>query len=73
MKFNKTRNKVIGAIFIVIVVLLFFMFPTKYYLEVPGSAEPTSQYVKVDGKHDKKKGDLLLTTVGLVKGTPFTL
>ncbi|MQS52295.1 SepM family pheromone-processing serine protease [Companilactobacillus mishanensis] len=73
MKFNKTRNKVIGAIFIVIVVLLFFMFPTKYYLEVPGSAEPTSQYVKVDGKHDNKKGDLLLTTVGLVKGTPFTL
>ena len=73
MKFNKTRNKVFGAIFIFIVVVAFFIMPTDYYLEVPGSAEDTSQFVKVDGKHDKKKGNLLLTTVGIVSGTPFTL
>lgn len=73
MKFNKTRNKIFGAIFIFIIVVLFFTFPTKYYLEVPGTAEDTSQYVKVDGKHDNKKGNFLLTTVGIVNGTPFTL
>ena len=73
MKFNKTRNKVLGAIFIFIVVAAFFLMPTGYYLEVPGSAEDTSQFVKVDGKHDKKKGNFLLTTVGIVSGTPFTL
>jgi len=33
----------------------------------------TSQFVKVDGKQDKKKGNFLLTTVGIVSGTPFTL
>lgn len=47
--------------------------PTGYYLEVPGSAEATSQFVKVDGKHDKKKGDFLLTTVGIVPGSLFTM
>ncbi|PMD72524.1 SepM family pheromone-processing serine protease [Companilactobacillus nuruki] len=73
MKFNKTRNKIFGAIFIFIVVVAFFIMPTGYYLEVPGTAEDTSQFVKVDGKHDKKKGNLLLTTVGIVSGTPFTL
>ncbi|MQS74913.1 PDZ domain-containing protein [Lactobacillus halodurans] len=73
MKFNKTRNKVFGALFIIIVVMAFFTLPTGYYLEVPGTAEDTSQFVKVDGKHDKKKGNLLLTTVGIVSGTPYTL
>lgn len=73
MKFNKSRNKILGGIFIVVLVVLFFYFPTNYYIEVPGSAESTSQYVKVDGKHDKSKGDLLLTTVGLTKATPYFL
>ncbi|WP_334332631.1 MULTISPECIES: SepM family pheromone-processing serine protease [unclassified Companilactobacillus] len=73
MRFNKTRNKIFGAIFIFIVVVAFFFTPTGYYLEVPGSAEDTSQFVKVDGKHDTKKGSLLLTTVGIVTGTPFTM
>lgn len=73
MKFNKTRNKVFGGIFIFIVVVAFFLMPTGYYLEVPGSAEDTSQFVQVDGKHDKAKGNLLLTTVGIVSGTPYTL
>jgi len=73
LKFNKTRNKIFGAIFIFIVVVAFFITPTGYYLEVPGSAEDTSQFVKVDGKQDKKKGNFLLTTVGIVSGTPFTL
>lgn len=73
MKFNKSRNKILGAIFIFAIIVLFFVFPTNYYIEVPGSAEPTSPYVKVDGKHDKSKGDLLLTTVGIVRGTPFFL
>lgn len=71
MKFNKSRNKILGAIFIFVLVILFFTANTGYYLEVPGSAESTSQYVKVDGKHDKKKGDLLLTTVGVLKATPY--
>jgi len=73
LKFNKTRNKIFGALFIFIVVVAFFMVPTGYYLEVPGTAEDTSQFVKVDGKHDKKKGNLLLTTVGIVPGTAFTM
>lgn len=73
LKFNKTRNKIFGAIFIFIIVVAFFMMPTGYYLEVPGTAEDTSQFVKVAGKHDKKKGNLLLTTVGIVTGTPFTM
>lgn len=73
MKFNKTRNKVFGAIFLFFVVVAFFLMPTGYYLEVPGTAESTSEFVKVNNKHDKKKGNLLLTTVGIVKGTPFTL
>lgn len=71
MKFNKSRNKILGAIFIFVLVILFFTANTGYYLEVPGSAESTSQYVKVAGKHDKKKGDLLLTTVGVLKATPY--
>lgn len=73
MKFNKTRNKIIGGIFIFVMVVAFFVMPTGYYLEVPGSAEATSQFVKVDGKHDKKKGDFLLTTVGIVPGSLFTM
>lgn len=73
MKFNRSRNKILGGIFIFVIVVLFFFFPTNYYLEVPGSAESTAQYVKVNGKHDKSKGNLLLTTVGLEKATPFLL
>ncbi|WP_125767751.1 SepM family pheromone-processing serine protease [Companilactobacillus furfuricola] len=73
MKFNKSRNKLLGGIFLFILVLLFFFLPTNYFLEVPGSAESTAQYVKVDGKQDKSKGNLLLTTVGIEQATPFLL
>ncbi len=73
MKFNKTRNKILGALFIFVMVVAFFYLPTGYYLEIPGSAEATSSFVKVNGKKDKKKGDFLLTTVGIVQGSPFQL
>ncbi|WP_129044855.1 SepM family pheromone-processing serine protease [Companilactobacillus metriopterae] len=73
MKFNRARNKTIGGIFIFIMMVAFVFGRPNFYLEGPGTAEPTSNFVKVDGKTDKKKGNLLLTTVAIRPATPFFL
>ncbi|CAM3996191.1 SepM family pheromone-processing serine protease [Catellicoccus marimammalium] len=55
----------VGAIF-------FFCFPLKnYVIEAPGSAEPLTEMVTVNGKKEKAKGDFYLTTVMLRQATPY--
>lgn len=53
-KNKKIRTKIL-LIFSAIVLLLAFLFmPVPYYLEMPGSAESISDYIKIDGKKTSK-------------------
>ncbi|ASN12663.1 SepM family pheromone-processing serine protease [Latilactobacillus sakei] len=71
---NKKLTKRLIVIVVLIIVAVVCLMPTGYYIEGAGTAENTSQYVKVDGKHDHQKGHFMLTTVG-VRGpvTPLQL
>lgn len=53
------------------VLVVFFLLPLPSYIEEPGSAEPLSQFVTVDGKKDTQKGSYMLVTVGIARATPF--
>lgn len=54
-KNKKIRTKIM-LIFAAIVLLLAFLFmPVPYYLEMPGSAESISDYIKIDGKKTSKR------------------
>ncbi|KRL14177.1 SepM family pheromone-processing serine protease [Schleiferilactobacillus perolens] len=44
-----------------------------WFIEMPGTAEPLAQFVKVDGKRDTAKGSFNLTTVGIQSATALTL
>lgn len=68
----KTKNKIIIS-FTAVILLLFFLLPLPYYVEKPGTAQPTNQIITVNKKHDVHKGQLLFTTVELMRGTPFNL
>ncbi|MDR0297315.1 MAG: PDZ domain-containing protein [Streptococcaceae bacterium] len=43
------------------------LWPQPYFLEMPGTAAPVAQMVKVSGKSDAEKGDLSLTTVEITQ------
>ncbi|WP_182628847.1 SepM family pheromone-processing serine protease [Lacticaseibacillus paracasei] len=66
---NQKRRRwrwLIGLLIAVVLLAVFFLIPTNYYLEVPGSAESLKPYVKVSGNKDDAKGAYMLTTVGVV-------
>lgn len=54
-----------------ILLVAFFMLPLPAYIEEPGTAEPLSRFVKVDGQKDRQKGAYMLVTVGIQRATPF--
>lgn len=58
-----------GLVFTLLVIAGLLFYPTKYYAEVPGSAESLKPYVTVTGKRDTEKGAYMLTTVGVVGPT----
>ena len=69
-KNKKIRTKIM-LIFAAIVLLLAFLFmPVPYYLEMPGSAESISAYIKIDGKKDKQKGKYMLVYVSICQASP---
>ena len=69
-KNKKIRTKIL-LIFSAIVLLLAFLFmPVPYYLEMPGSAESISDYIKIDGKKDKQKGKYMLVYVSICQASP---
>lgn len=53
--------------------VLSVLVPLPYYIEMPGSAEDTKNFVTVDGKRDKQPGSFMLTTVGIQRGTAANL
>ncbi|WEG72892.1 SepM family pheromone-processing serine protease [Vagococcus intermedius] len=53
--------------------ILSVLVPLPYYIEMPGSAEDTKNFVTVDGKRDKQPGSFMLTTVGIQRGTLASL
>ena len=72
-KNKKIRTKIM-LIFAAIVLLLAFLFmPVPYYLEMPGSAESISDYIKIDGKKDKQKGKYMLVYVSICQACSTAL
>lgn len=66
-KNKKIRTKIM-LIFAAIVLLQAFLFmPVPYYLEMPGSAESISDYIKIDGKKDKQKENTCWSTFQYVR------
>lgn len=61
---RRHRRWLWGAL-IALLLGVFLFVPTPYYLEVPGGADKTSQFVTVDGKHDKASGSYRLMTVSV--------
>ncbi|KRM23839.1 SepM family pheromone-processing serine protease [Latilactobacillus graminis] len=83
MNKNKRLLRHLILVMILIIGLAFCLVPTHYYVEGVGSAENTSQFVKVGGQRDRHQGHFMLTTVGiqgpvtglqllLSKAQPFT-
>ncbi|WP_390408447.1 SepM family pheromone-processing serine protease [Lacticaseibacillus jixiensis] len=62
---HKKRRWLIAGLVVVIIAAL-ALWPTKWYVEVPGSAESLKPYVQVAGTKDRAKGSYMLTTVGVV-------
>ncbi|MGY3736945.1 SepM family pheromone-processing serine protease [Lactococcus taiwanensis] len=60
----------IAALLVVIVTLLY---PTKSYVEMPGTTEPLGKMVEVEGKKDKHEGDFFLTTVQIARANLATI
>ncbi len=76
----KKKNKKISpklkwgiSIGLIIVALLVLVYPTNYYVEMPGTTEPLGKMVKVEGKKDEHKGDFFLTTVQIARANLATM
>ncbi|MBA1434321.1 SepM family pheromone-processing serine protease, partial [Bombilactobacillus bombi] len=57
----------------VIAVLLFIFLPLPYFIEAPGTAQPTADTITVDHQHDQRSGKFLFTTVELSSATPLSM
>lgn len=68
----KKVNKYIVTLTILVIVAILMFLPIPIYLEQPGAAESISQYVTVNGKTNKQKGDFMLVYVAVQKATPLT-
>lgn len=71
-----TQILIVILVFITIIVALFRLciLPIKnLYLEVPGIASNLANMVVVNGRKDMTKGELRLTSVGILPATPISL
>lgn len=72
---KKTKKILIATIVSILIVLAVFL-PLPYYIELPGSAENISQYIKVDNSNGKqiknKKGEVMLVYIREMRATPLT-
>ena len=68
----KKVNKYIVTLTILVIVAILMFLPIPVYLEQPGAAESINQYVTVNGKTNKQKGDFMLVYVTVQKATPLT-
>ncbi|ERL66517.1 SepM family pheromone-processing serine protease [Schleiferilactobacillus shenzhenensis] len=65
--------KILIPVLVVVLLAATFVPLPNWFIEMPGSAEPLAQYVKVDGKRDKAAGSFSLTTVGIASATALQL
>ena len=66
---RKTFNRILIAVFIVIIILSFYKLP--YYVYRPGSATELEPLVKVEGNAEKAEGSFMLTTVSRLEPNIF--
>ncbi|WP_241559478.1 SepM family pheromone-processing serine protease [Lacticaseibacillus hulanensis] len=69
LKSKKTNSRLrrwLIALTAIVVVAALALWPTKYYVEVPGGADKLSKFVQVDGKRDQQSGSYRLMTVGII-------
>lgn len=57
----------------IILLLLVGLYPLPYFVEAPGAAQPTSQFIQVQRHTDHQKGEFLFTTVAVKSGTALNL
>ncbi|UQS83757.1 SepM family pheromone-processing serine protease [Bombilactobacillus thymidiniphilus] len=56
----------------IIVAIAFFIFPIPYFIERPGTAQPTQDAITIKQHDNLRPGKLLFTTVSLMPATSFT-
>lgn len=59
----------ITSFFLILLVILSFIVPLPYYIEVPGGAEDIRKVLTVDGKEDQAAGSYNFVTVGIQHAT----
>lgn len=71
LKTSKSKRYLLPYIILTIILLvaLSTVIPIPYYLETPGSADHLRDYVSVDQKRDRFKGELMMTTVSIRQAT----
>lgn len=70
---KKKISKILGFIFVFLLVLAFFFFPLNKYIEKPGGIVDLSTLVKVDQKKDTEKGSFSLTYVTFQQASCYQL
>lgn len=70
---KKKTKKFIILIVVSVLIFLSVFLPLPYYIELPGSAENISQYIKVEQQSKKhQKGELMLVYIRELHATPLT-
>lgn len=68
----KKHRKLIVITSVVLLLLLVFL-PLPFFVESPGSAQPTADVISVAQRHDRHSGKFLFTTVELTSATPLSM
>lgn len=73
-KHKKSRKfKWLLSLALVFISIIALIYPTSYYVEMPGTTEPLGKMVQVAGKKDEHKGDFFLTTVQIARANLATM
>lgn len=64
------KRKYIVATVLLSLVALFCFVPIPAYIETVGNAQNVEKYVSIDGRRDTRKGQFMLTYVGIGRATP---
>lgn len=68
----KKHRKLIVIVSILVLLVALFL-PLPFFIESPGSAQPTADSITVNQHHDQRAGKFLFTTVELSSATPLSL
>lgn len=58
--------------FFMLAIIVFLFYPIDYYIYKPGNTYNTADFVTVEGADKDDEGSFSLTTVAVMKGTPFS-